>query len=328
MFRRKKKYFIDNDIDKLIRLKIVPLKDFPDTKYSAKVSDLRPATPAQIASSVPADSSQKQIITKLFIVISEGIVYYETSDGHEHHYAPLSEDTALMLRESVLSNDGCRVAIQFYASDVAIPCLYRKTKDQPAKKFSSLKQFKTFAERIKSIASLWANATVTAYFGRFEKKRNDPLLQSEYRSELFSPDCSILKCKKLRVTLVDNWSSIITDVVGQCEDCELNLKEVSGNCELHDKLLDEVYNGEALQRTEVTLFIRNNNTLDDFKRKLKQLLSKPLQKCFKFGLYFYSTKFCLKRLQTEHGTLEAKTVKKANKHYSGCMIIELRATAS
>ncbi|KAI1696326.1 hypothetical protein Ddc_20517 [Ditylenchus destructor] len=273
------------------------------------------------------DSSQKQIITKLFIVISEGIVCYETIDHHVYEYAPLRDYLAI-LRESVLSTNGCEVVIQFYACDTYIPYKYRKTSEQPKQEFTSMEQLKTFAQHLHSIAFLWAGDTVTAHFGPFKKKRNKMPCQLDYCSELFSRERSILKCKKLDVTLVDNWPlSIVTNVVDRCDECELQLEEMlPENCELHDAFLEEIYERDLIQKVAVTLCIPDVETVNDFIDKLEKRFRSAPQKCFKFELFAYSKQVDKLSLKTQDCILKARTSILHN--YLESVIIEQSAIGS
>ncbi|KAI1702782.1 hypothetical protein DdX_15292 [Ditylenchus destructor] len=202
-----------------------------------------PTTSFQVTSSVPDDSSQKQIITKLFIVISQGIVYYETNDRRVHEYESLSD------------------------------C-------------------------VETLAG----------------------------SELCSRERSILKCKKLGVTLVDNWSlSIVTNVVDRCDECELLLEEVSsGNYQLHEAFLQEIYERKLIQKIAVTLSIPELENVNDFIEKLKERFRRAPQKCFKFELLAHSMEIRKFTLKFRDCILKAKE----SKNYLKTVIVEQRAIGS
>ncbi|KAI1709573.1 hypothetical protein Ddc_13824 [Ditylenchus destructor] len=274
----------------------------------------RPTTSAQFTSNIAADFSQSASmhITKLFIVISEGIVCFETTDGCKHDYAPLSEYFPT-LRKAVIYKE-YEVAIQFYATDVAIPSKYRKiTTDQGSsvKEFDSLAHLKKFAEQMRLIAVLWKDIKITAYFGRFKTEGHKTLSQSEYCTELFG-DQSVLKCKGLYVIVVDNWPlSILKNVFERCGECELHIKEEArGNRQMQDAFLEELYDGEALQRIEdITLSIYFNAGVKDFIHKLKERYINAPHKRFEFTLSSYSDEFHGLSLLSpgEDHVLEAKT---------------------
>ncbi|KAI1702786.1 hypothetical protein DdX_15296 [Ditylenchus destructor] len=284
----------------------------------------RPTTSAQTTSSVPADSSQKLIITKLFIVISEGIVCFETIDHHVYNYAPLSDYLAI-IHESILSTNGCVVVFQFYACDSGIPFKYRKTSEQPKQEFASLEQLKAFARQLHSIAFLWADVTVLAHFGSFIKTRNERLSHMDYCSELFGRERSILKCRKLDVEIVDNWPlSIATNVVDLCDECDLQLEEVSsGNRQLQDAFLSEIYDNEMLHKIAISFVIHIQASANDFVRKLKERFRRAPQKV-RFQLELYSSSKDVHKLCVQIGNyiLKAKEVKDANRLDLGCVIVE------
>ncbi|KAI1701903.1 hypothetical protein Ddc_17347 [Ditylenchus destructor] len=283
-----------------------------------------PTTSSQVTSSVPADSSQKQIITKLFIVISEAIVCFETIGPHTYEYAPL-RDYLEILRESVLSTNGCEVVIQFYACDTGIPFKYRKTSEQSKQEFTSLEQLKTFAQHLHSIAFLWAGDTVTAHFGPFKKKRNKMPSQLDYCSD-YSAEALFFKCKKLASPSSKKRPLfIVTNVVDRCDECELQLEEMlPGNCELHDAFLEEIYERETIQKMAVTLCICDVETVNDFIDKLKKRFRRAPQKCFKFELFAHSKEVDKLSLKTQDCILRSKT----SKNYLESVIIEQRAIGS
>ncbi|KAI1707873.1 hypothetical protein Ddc_14591 [Ditylenchus destructor] len=295
------------------------------TMSQRKDSFERPTTSSQVASSIPVDSSQKQIITKLFIVVSEGIVCFETIGSHTYDYAPL-RDHLPILAGSELCKNGCEVVIQFNACEAAIPFKYRKTSEQPKQEFASLEQLKTFARQLYSIAFLWANVTVVAHFGPFKKKRSKMPSQLDYCSELFSRERSILKCKKLDIVLFDNWPlSIVTNVVDRCEECDLQLEEIIfGNCEVHDAFLEEFYEREVLHKVDVTLCIPDFDAVNDFMDKLKERFRSAPQKCFKVELFTHSKEVRKLSVKKLNYILKAKT---SNNHQES-VIIEQRAIGS
>ncbi|KAI1707877.1 hypothetical protein Ddc_14595 [Ditylenchus destructor] len=292
----------------------------------------RPTTSSQVTSSVLPDSSCKYVITKLFVIISEGIVFLETNDFTP--YAPLSNYLEI-LRNSKLSHE-CHVAIQFYASDQAIPYKYGKSSDKPAKEFTSLDQLKTFAEQIRSIAYLWSHFPISAYFGQYRQTNNNALSQSDYCTELFSGEQSILQCKDLDVTLVNYWPlSIITNVV---DKCELNLEEAfqrgnrqlydefPGNRLVYDEFLDEIYGGEVLQRIrDISLRIPIEATANDFIGKLKERFQRSPHKRFKFGLCSPSKEVHKLKDQMNDHILVANSIDKAQKNSCSWVMIEQRA---
>ncbi|KAI1704394.1 hypothetical protein DdX_14261 [Ditylenchus destructor] len=281
----------------------------------------RPTTSAQITSSVPADSSQKQIITKLFIVISKGIVCYETNDCREHKYASLS-DCLTTLAGSELCKNGCEVVIQFYAGDTGIPFKYRDSGEK-YKEFSTLGQLKSFAQQLNSIAFLWADVTVIAHFGPFKIKSNKSPSQFDYCSQLFSRERSMLKCKKLDVILVDNWPlSIVTNVVDRCDECDLQL-EISheNNHENNDEFFEDIYELGVLQKAAVTLCIPDDDNAKEFMDKLKEKFRCAPQKCFKFEVFSQSKEVRKLSLKARNCILKAT----ASKNYHDSVIIEQRA---
>ncbi|KAI1705221.1 hypothetical protein Ddc_15818 [Ditylenchus destructor] len=287
----------------------------------------RPTTSSQVTSSVPADSSSKQTITKLFIVISEGIVYFETSDRTKHKYAPLSERLKI-LRESVLAND-YDVEIQFNASDRGIPYQYIKTVDEPVKEFDSLEQLKTFRNQMRSISHLLSHSIITAYFGHFQQKSKKSPTQDDYCTVLFGQD-SILKCKGLYITIVEYWPlSVVTNVMDQCATCELHLEEALGvirrTHHLYD-YLDDICGGVLERIDNISFHTNNYATVDGFIDKLKKQFQDSPHQRFKFGLCSPSE---IKFKEKSNGhILEAKRVEKATKDYSTWAIIEQYAAGS
>ncbi|KAI1707874.1 hypothetical protein Ddc_14592 [Ditylenchus destructor] len=297
----------------------------------------RPTNSAQVTefcTSVPPDSSCKHVITKLFIVISEGIVCFETIDRRTfkyplYPYAPLSDYLQFLL-ESRLAY-ACKVAIQFYASDEAIPYEYRKPSDKPVKEFTSLGQLKTFAEQIRSIAYLWSHFPISAYFGQYKQKSNTTLSQSDYCTELFSGEQSILKCNEFDVTFFDFWPlSIVTNVVDKCRRCELNSEEAfPGNRHLYDEFLDEMYGDEVLRRIrDISLRIPIEAAANDFIEKLKERFQASPHKRFKFALY---SPMEIHKLYLLNDTLKTKVIvkqKRPFKLFSNCVTIEQRSFRS
>lgn len=181
-----------------------------------------------------------------------------------------------ILREGVLSKE-YEIGIQFYASDRAIPYQYRKASNKVVNEFTSLDKLKNFADEIRSIARLWSNYLISAHFGHFKQKSNKTLSQSDYCTELFGPQSSIMKCRGLFVTVVENWPlSLITNVANQCDRCELNLEEASpGNRKLHEAFLNELYDGEVLQRIDdISFSVPIKATVNDFIENLR-MVSKP-----------------------------------------------------
>ncbi|KAI1715153.1 hypothetical protein Ddc_11081 [Ditylenchus destructor] len=288
----------------------------------------RPTTSSQVTSSVPPDSSCKHVITKLFIVISEGIVCFETIDRCKRDYAPLSQHLPFLL-ESVISPNH-DIAIQFYASDRAIPYQYLKTINEPVKEFTSRDQLRSFADQMHQISFLWAKCLISAYFGQF-KKNAKTLSQTDYCTLLFGLERSILKCEGLYVTILENWPlTIVTNVVDKCDNCELYLKEMaSANRQLHDAFLDEICTGEVLQQIgDISFYIPIKATVNDFLDKLRKRFQRSPHKRFKFGLCSPSTEVHKLKDQMNDHILVAKSVDKAKKNSCSWVIIEQRAAGS
>ncbi|KAI1707123.1 hypothetical protein Ddc_15006 [Ditylenchus destructor] len=299
-----------------------------ETGFSAnsRKSVERPTTSSQVTSSVPADSSSKQTITKLFIVISEGIVYFETSDRTKHKYAPLGERLEI-LRESVLAKN-YDVVIQFNASDRAIPYQYIKTVDEPVKEIDSLQKLKTFRDQLRSISHLLSHSVITAFFGHFQQKSKKSLTQDDYCTVLFGQD-SILKCEELYVTIVEYWPlSVVTSVMDQCATCELHLQEALGEIRTHHlyQYLDDICNGVLERIDDISFHTTEYATENVFINKLKQQFKDFPHNRFKFGLCSPS-EIKFKKKSNGH-ILEAKRVEKATEDYSTWAIIEKYAAGS
>ncbi|KAI1707872.1 hypothetical protein Ddc_14590 [Ditylenchus destructor] len=159
-------------------------------------------------------------------------------------------------------------------------------------------------------------------------KGNTTLSQSDYCTELFSGEQSILKCKELDVTFFDFWPlSIVTNVVDKCRRCELNSEEAfPGNRHLYDEFLDEMYGGDMLQRIrDISLRIPIGAAANDFIEKLKQRFLDAPHKRFKFGLYSPSMEIHKLYLQSHYHILQAKVVIKEKKLFSNCVTIEQRS---
>ncbi|KAI1713632.1 hypothetical protein Ddc_11887 [Ditylenchus destructor] len=176
----------------------------------------RPTTSCQAMLNAPIDSCQnRSVITKLYIVISEGIVCYETEEQRRYNYAPLSDYLPDLAKSEICMN-ACDVVIQFYACD-------------------------------------------------------------------------------------------------------------TGNFNLNDKFLEELYERDELQRSNVILSIPDDKTANDFLAKLKKRFRRNPQKRFMFELLpnflNSTTKFDGFSLERDNCVLEAKPLKNCLKS----VIIEQRA---
>ncbi|KAI1703852.1 ubiquitin-conjugating enzyme domain-containing protein [Ditylenchus destructor] len=163
------------------------------------------------------------------------------------------------------------------------------------------------------ISFLWSKCLISAYFGQF-KKNDKTLSQTDYCTLLFGLERSILKCERLYVTILENWPlTIVTNVVGKCDSCELYLKEmVSANRQLHDAFLDAFY-------------IPIKATVNDFLDKLRKRFQRSPHKRFKFGLCSPSQEVHKLKDQINDHILVAKSVDKAKKNSCSWVIIEQRA---
>ncbi|KAI1706762.1 hypothetical protein Ddc_15135 [Ditylenchus destructor] len=237
----------------------------------AEATQIEPPTTTQITPNVAADSTIKLTIKKFFVVISEGIVCFETSDHRKFDYAPLSE-YAEILRDGVLDEDH-EIALQFYGSDEFVPYQYRKSCTLPVNEINSLDQLQSFAEQCRSVSKLWSDARITAQFGRYKKKSNNTPSQSDYCTLLFGAE-SIFKCRQLFLEMHDNWPiQIINHAIDVCNCCELHLVEASqGNRDLHSKFLDFIFESEVHEKLqEMSLSIYIQVSAENFAAQLKEV---------------------------------------------------------
>ncbi|KAI1699354.1 ring finger domain-containing protein [Ditylenchus destructor] len=136
----------------------------------------------------------------------------------------------------------------------------------------ALKKFEKFSREIHSIAHLWANGRVEAWFFEHLEYGNEALPVFEFCDGLFGENRSILACNQLEIKLTKSWPfSVVTNAAGHCN--QLILKKAPPR--LHQKLLDAFYERKLPEHIEVMLELYNKSTntfIDELKnRRLEEL---------------------------------------------------------
>ncbi|KAI1695307.1 hypothetical protein Ddc_21333 [Ditylenchus destructor] len=272
-----------------------------------------PTTSGQVPLDAPTEPAQKRKITKIFINIYNGTAEFETSDGEKCRNRPLDEYVSI-LRKSEADETGCDAYIYFY---------FRSLGSDPPK--DAQKTLNKLSREIRSIAHLWANGRVTAELNDYLKYENDLLPLSDFCTELFGQDRSILECKILYISI---WSpdwplSVVTNAARRCS--ALMLKEMRGRDQpLHYRLLDILYEGKLPNDIEITLDLYLNKSKAEFIDELKKRFQSSTKQNFKITLRCWKSAPPDMLLRNEHGsTLTMETLPRLVENQR-CVMIEQR----
>ncbi|KAI1708729.1 hypothetical protein Ddc_14247 [Ditylenchus destructor] len=216
-------------------------------------------TTAQLVLDVARDPVQKRKITKIWIGIGSGRMYFKTSDGKEHPTRPLRKYLSI-LRQSEPDVLGCEAHIMFGSLHFE--------RDHPE---NARKKFEKFSRDVHSIAHLWANGRVVAELHGISEYENNVLSVWDICKKLFSRGRSILECKELEIKLENNhWPlSVVTNVANRCN--KLVLKEIHlKNQPLDLNFLDALYEMTLPRHIETTLEFQFDESVENFMDELKE----------------------------------------------------------